>query len=445
MKTEILGLHINNERKADILKELNNRLKVGQKTFIVTPYSEFFLHSFTDHKFQEIINSADIAIPDGIAPLWLAYYLNIPFIAKEYILKIFEGILQLAYVSVAIVLQSSKLKEVFPEKIPGSDFFWDLIKFADENNQKVFLLGGWEGTAEKVIHEVQKKYPKVVFAGFDSSNYNHLRRAEDSNNALVQKINQMDTGILMVAFGPVRQEKWIHANWEKLNIKIAIGVGGTFDYIAGIKKSPHPLIREMGLEWFHRLITQPYRLKRILNATFGLMRAALRYKVFMSQPYRPNAVGVIINKQGKILIATRIITKQWSNEHPGNAKETHWQLPQGGIESYEDPAKAVLREMKEEVGLTDLTVIGKAPEKYSYIWPNVMRPVFNTLPFKGQEQIVYYLRLNSDQEVKLDNHEFNGYKWAEVDELVSLIHPIRRKMLEIVLKYLPENHDRTAE
>jgi N-acetylglucosaminyldiphosphoundecaprenol N-acetyl-beta-D-mannosaminyltransferase len=443
MKTEILGLHINTDRKEEVLSELDTRLKAGLQTVIVTPYSEFFLHSFKDHKFQQIINNADIAIPDGIAPLWLSLYLKIPFQSRTYILNVIEGFVHLLFTIVAILLQSDRLKEVFPEKIPGSEFFWDLIRYAEKNNQKVFLLGGWPGTAEKVIEEVRKKYPTVEFSGFDSSNYNHLRKDSELNNSLVDKINATGTGILMVAFGPVKQEKWIHANQAELNAKVLIGVGGTFDYVAGIKKSPHPIVREMGLEWLHRLITQPYRLKRIVNATLGLMRAAWRYKVFMNQPYRPNAVGVIINKQGEVLIATRIMTKQWSSEHPGKNTETHWQLPQGGIEDAEDPELAVLREMREEVGLTDLTVIGKAPEKYSYIWPNVMRPVFNTLPYKGQEQIIYYLKLNSEQEVKLDNHEFNGYKWVEPRQLMSMVHPIRHKMLEIVLKYLPEYHDRT--
>ncbi len=442
MKTELLGLHINTERKEEILRELDERVIAGKKTFIVTPYSEFFYHSFTDRKFQQIVNSADIAIPDGIAAFWLSYFLKLPFQSKEYILKIFEGILQLGYICLLILLQSNKIREIVPEKIPGSDFFWDLIELAKKHNQKVFLLGGWHGTAEKVIKRVQRKYPEVEFSGFDSSSYNHLRKDGRLNDELVKKINDTGTGILMVAFGPVRQEKWIDANLKDLNVKIAIGVGGTFDYVAGVKKSPPPIIRQVGLEWLYRLITQPYRIKRIWNATFGLMRAALRYKVFMSQPYRPNAVGVIINKQGKVLIAKRIPTKQWSKEHPENTSDPHWQLPQGGIEQSENAEKAVLREMKEEVGLTDLEVIARAPEKYSYLWPNVLRPVFNKLPFKGQEQTVYYLKLNNDQQVKLDNHEFDEYRWVDITELRNAVHPIRLKMLEIALKYLPEEYAR---
>jgi N-acetylglucosaminyldiphosphoundecaprenol N-acetyl-beta-D-mannosaminyltransferase len=434
MKLEMLGLKINTERKAAILELIRKRIKNNQKTFIVTPYSEFFYYSFTDQEFRQIINEADIAIPDGIMVLWLPYFLSIPFKTKYYYLKMLEGIWQIFYTGLEILFRPQKLRRIVPEKFPGSDFFWDLISVAETEKLKVFLLGGWKDTAEVVIEKVRVRHPEVEFAGFDNAHYKELLADPNKNQELIRKINESGADLLMVAFGPVRQEKWLKRNSDSLHYKIAIGVGGTFDYIAGRKKNPPKFVREIGLEWFYRLITQPYRARRIWNATYGLYRAALRHKVFMSQPFRPNVVGVIINAENKILAARRIVIEKWRQLPP---HEAHWQLPQGGIDRGEEPEHAVLREMREEVGLEELKVLGRAPETYSYLWPNCLRRlIFNPLKYKGQEQIIFYLRYEGIKNPNIDNKEFGDFLWLTQEELKSKVHPIRQNMLEIVLKHL---------
>ena len=96
---------------------------------------------------------------------------------------------------------------------------------------------------------------------------------------IFDQINQSGAQVLFVAFGMGKQEKWIHENLSKMpGVKIAMGVGGSFDFISGkIKRAPL-FMRQLGLEWLYRLIQQPSRIKRIFNATIKFPWLALTKK-----------------------------------------------------------------------------------------------------------------------------------------------------------------------
>ncbi len=422
MNIELLGIKINTEPKSVIIEQLRQRMAEGKKTFIVTPYSEFFYRGFFDFDFKKILNKADFSLPDGIATQWLAYYLSIPLTAWSFYGKVFQAFWQMIYSGAQILLQPSKLRTIVKEKISGVEFFKDLCNIADKNGYSIFLLGGFGDTAEQVSLKIAARHPGIKIAGYSNANPN--------NQGLVEVINAAGTDILMVAFGPQKQERWINENLEKLNIKVAIGLGGTFDYIAGKRLSPPKWIRRSGLEWLFRLITQPHRFRRIINATFGLVRGTIRYKVFSTMPFRPNVVGVIINKQNKIFVA-----KRSSEIHSAeNTADEHWQFPQGGIDLNEDPDKAVLREMREEVGMKHLQILGKSDKSNSYLWNQTLRPLFfNRLKFKGQQQTIYYLKYEGDNyDIVLDQHELVEYKWVEIGELHKVIHRYRQDLVKII-------------
>ena len=434
MKIELLGIEISAEPKRQIIAELQERIKAGKKTFIVTPYSEFFYRGFFDLDFKKILNKADFAIPDGIAVQWVGYFLSIPLKAKNYYLKIFEATWQVIYTGSQIIFAPSKLRKVVKEKISGADFFWDLCEIASRDNLSIFLLGGFGNTAKQTAEKIQQRFPNIRIAGTSNS--------KPADETLVEQVNSARADILMVAFGPVRQEKWIHENYDRLHVKVAIGLGGTFDYISGKKKSPPKWIRAIGLEWLFRLFTQPYRVKRIWNATFGLVRGAMRFKVFQSQPYRQNAVGVIINNKKEVFVAMRELrhVSDTINFPEGAKPEEHWQFPQGGIDPNEDPDKAVLREVWEETGITSAKIIGKSKKHYSYLWNQTLRPLWlNPLKYKGQKQQIYYLKYaGEDSEIKIDHKEFDEYKWVPYQDLETVIHPLRKGLVDIVKEEIQE-------
>jgi N-acetylglucosaminyldiphosphoundecaprenol N-acetyl-beta-D-mannosaminyltransferase len=424
MNIELLGIKVNTESKHEIIAQLEARIDSNQKTFIVTPYSEFFYRGFFDYDFKKILNKADFSLPDGIAVQWLSYFLNIPFRTKSFYSKALEVNWQMIYSGASILLNPSKVREVIKEKISGADFFWDLCEIANKKNLSIFLLGGFGETGKIVAEKVKARFPNVKIAGISNSS--------PSDVNLLDQINQSNADILMVAFGPVRQEKWINKNYDQLKVKVVIGLGGTFDYVAGIKKQPPRWIRSIGLEWLFRLITQPTRIKRIWNGTFGLIRGAMRHKLYMSTPFRPNVVGVIINQQNQIFVGQRTLRHTSDNPYGG----IHWQFPQGGVDLREDPDLAVMREMREEINTQALTVLGKSEKKNSYLWNNTLRRIwFNHLKFKGQEQTLYYLRYTGDDsDIVLDQTEFIKYRWVNIEDLPNIIHPLRRDLLNIVLE-----------
>jgi N-acetylglucosaminyldiphosphoundecaprenol N-acetyl-beta-D-mannosaminyltransferase len=432
MKIDLMGLQINTENKKQVLLQLEENLKARKKTFIVTPYSEFFYYAAKDYKFRNAINNAEIALADGISVLWLAYFLSIPLAAKNYYLKILESFWQMIYSLFFIILTPKKIHSLIPEKISGSDFFWDLVKFAAENKLKIFFLGGFNETPQIVAKKIKEKFPQIEIAG-----YSNLGPKEIS----AQEINQSKTDVLMVAYGPVTQEIWLAENLQNLNIKIAMAVGGTFDYVAGKKIQPPAFLRKFGLEWAFRLITQPRRVKRIWIATFVFLRGALRHKVLNSCPFRENVASVIINKQNKIFIGERVENRYFADTLMAMSEDpaaVHWQLPQGGVDKKETTEQAIKRELLEELGTTNFKILGQASKKYSYLWTHMFRSLLgNIWKNRGQRQTIFYVKYDgNDSEIKLQAEEFKSFKWVDPEEALQLIHPLRKEMLKLALSEL---------
>lgn len=425
MKLRLFGLEINTETKNQILDVLESRINQNRKTFIVTPYSEFFGHAARNYKFRDVINAADIALPDGIGVQWAAYYDSIPLKSKNYYLKIFEAFLLMILTGVQILFSGKRIKSIIPEKISGSSFFWDLVSLASQKNLKIFLLGGFENTPELVAKAVQKRFPNVQLAGFSNGGPEEIS---------VDEINKAGTDILMVAYGPVTQEFWIKENLERLNVKIAIGLGGTFDYVAGKKPLAPLLLRNIGLEWLFRLFTQPERFKRIWNGVIGLILIAIRYKVFMSMPFRANIADAIINKENKVFLGKRNPNLKY-DRNGEYTKELHWQFPQGGIDQGEEISVAAIREAREETGMRSLKFLGVAGTTHCYHWNHGCRYLWKDRQHKGQEQQLAFLRFegnNSEIDLNLDeDKEFSEYQWVAIEDVPKLVHPFRQPLVKI--------------
>jgi N-acetylglucosaminyldiphosphoundecaprenol N-acetyl-beta-D-mannosaminyltransferase len=150
------------------------------------------------------------------------------------------------------------------ERVTGVDLTLELLSGKCPQAQ-IYLLGGAPGVAEAVkIKYARENIVSAEDGGKLLGNNNEL----ENNQAILDRINNSGANILLVAFGQIKQEMWLAENLPKLpNIKIAIGVGGTFDYLSGRAKRPPQWLRNLGLEWLYRLIKEPKRWKRIWNAT----------------------------------------------------------------------------------------------------------------------------------------------------------------------------------
>ncbi len=440
-KVDIAGLKIDSTGKAEFLTALEKRLAAGKKTWIITPYSEFLLHALKDPRLMQVLNRADFAVPDGISLFVAKKYLEIPLPTKNYWLKIFRAVWQLARALAAAVFYPSWIKSALPEKIPGSDLVWDLAGMARANNWSVFLLGGFGNTPRLAAEALLAKFPNLKIAGASSLN--------PHDPELGKLIASARPNLLLVAYGPIKQELWIAANLPKLPSKLFIGLGGTFDYLAKKRVNPPGFLRSMGLEWLFRLLTQPWRIRRIYRATFGLCVALLRYKVFSTYGLRPNAAVVVLNEQNQIMVCRRnpkdfridLSGAERSNEH-----NDYWQFPQGGIDPHEELLEAAKRELWEETGITEVEHLHTSAHTHTYRWNNAGRHFWpnRRFAYSGQKQRIVYLRFTGREDgIKFPNHEeLMEHAWIKAASLLGRLTDERQTIGKIVLEDLKEMREK---
>jgi len=262
-KKFILGVGVTNGSYKEILEYIIKGLeKKREKYFIVTPNPEILVLAYKAKAYKKILNSAELALPDGIG------------------------------VTIAGKILRVRLKE----RITGVDLLESLCREASQKPITVGFLGGRHGVAEETAECLVKKYPglKVVFTGgrwtdgnFGLNSPRGMKQNKTRNNAerrfsVVQRSVSRSSAavidILFVAFGAPKQEIWISQNLDKLPVRVAIGVGGAFDYISGSVPRVPLFIRKIGLEWLFRLIMQPWRIKRQI-ALLEFMSLVLKEKI----------------------------------------------------------------------------------------------------------------------------------------------------------------------
>lgn len=214
--------------------------------FCVTPNPEICLQAFRDPSYLRILKSADLSLPDGFGILWAARYL--------------DGSRHFFRWAWTLLTPWKTLKESpLPERVTGTDVMRRFL--ADFPQRKVFLLGAAEAVNKRLAKQLESSRVQVVGNLSGSP-------AEDHDRPLRESINASGAEILFVAYGAPKQEQWITRNLPHLkSVRVAIGVGGAFDFLTGHRKRAPSWMRHFGLEWLYRLWLEPKRFKRIINAT----------------------------------------------------------------------------------------------------------------------------------------------------------------------------------
>lgn len=245
-KIQFLGVGITSDNEERILEYIYSSLRRdSKKYYIVTPNPEIIVHAVDHADYKKIINEAEIALPDGVG-LFIAAGLS---------------------------------GKIIKQRITGVDFMETLCKYSENRPITVGFLGGMDGVAEKTADCLASRYPwlKIVFVaeewgenGFKNAEkyqVSGIKHQENSSKIIHDTkymIHNTLIDILFVAFGHPKQEEWIYNNLDKLPVRIAMGVGGAFDYVSGYKKRAPFMIRAMGFEWLYRLIKEPWRWRRQL-------------------------------------------------------------------------------------------------------------------------------------------------------------------------------------
>jgi N-acetylglucosaminyldiphosphoundecaprenol N-acetyl-beta-D-mannosaminyltransferase len=224
----ILGVPVDSLTFADLLDRISawigNKKHIARQICTVNP--EFVMAAQKDVNFFNILNRCDLCIPDGVGLLWAA----------------------------------RRLGHTLPERVTGADGVPLIAARAAREGWRLFLLGAAPGVAEKAAQVLCSRYPGLQIAGV----YVGSPSAQEEDE-IAAMISASNADILFVAYGAPNQDKWIARNLPRLNVGVAMGVGGAFDFIAGVTQRAPAWMRRAGIEWLHRLISQPWRWRRMLR------------------------------------------------------------------------------------------------------------------------------------------------------------------------------------
>jgi N-acetylglucosaminyldiphosphoundecaprenol N-acetyl-beta-D-mannosaminyltransferase len=143
-------------------------------------------------------------------------------------------------------------------RVYGPELMTSFCNVSAKRGYRHFLYGGAPGVAEKLAHELSDQFPGLVIAGTYSPPFRPATVEEDAE--IVKTISAAQTDVLWVGLSTPKQECWMHAHYELLNVPVLVGVGAAFDIHSGLKKQAPTWMRENGLEWLFRLIQEPKRL-----------------------------------------------------------------------------------------------------------------------------------------------------------------------------------------
>jgi N-acetylglucosaminyldiphosphoundecaprenol N-acetyl-beta-D-mannosaminyltransferase len=218
----LFGVIFQNLTMKEAVEQLGEHIRKHEKVKVFFVNPDCFNKSFSDKRYFELLHKADYIFPDGIG----------------------------------VHLACKMIKNPLKENINGTDMLPFLCQMARQNNFSFYLVGGKPGIAARMKARLEEDYPGIRIAGEQHGYFDR----EKENAEVLAKINEQNPDIVLVAFGVPYQEKWIDENFDKINCRIAIGVGGLFDFYSGnIKRAPS-WMREIGMEWFFRFLMEPRRM-----------------------------------------------------------------------------------------------------------------------------------------------------------------------------------------
>jgi N-acetylglucosaminyldiphosphoundecaprenol N-acetyl-beta-D-mannosaminyltransferase len=187
--------------------------------------TEYLMAAHRDPGFADVLRRSSLSVPDSIGVLWAARWLGHPL----------------------------------RERVTGSDGIHHIARLCAQKGFRLFLLGAATGVAERAAGILTARNPGLTICGTYAGSPHVTEEAE-----IVRRVHSARTDVLLVAYGGAPQEKWIARNQMRTCAPVAMGVGGAFDFVAGTQERAPRWLRQVGLEWLHRLIRQPWRWRRML-------------------------------------------------------------------------------------------------------------------------------------------------------------------------------------
>ncbi len=233
-RVSILGVPVDAVTRREAVSCIGNMLRSNTQHHVATPNPEMLVEASKNKQLFAVLQQTALNVPDGTGLLWAARRAGTPL----------------------------------PQRVTGVDVMTDVCC---ANNGPVFLLGAIPGIAEHAADALKKKNPALVIAGTFAGSPKPEQEQE-----IIDMVNASGATLLFVAYGAPKQELWIARNLARMpSVRVAMGVGGAFDFLSGLRKRAPTWMQQWGVEWVWRLLQEPHRLGRILVATVVFPRKVL--------------------------------------------------------------------------------------------------------------------------------------------------------------------------
>ena len=222
---DILGVRVDDATYYDLMAAVDRFVASGRPHQVVTLNPEMLVTARADPAFRAILARSDLNVADGVGLMLAARILGCPL----------------------------------RQRVTGSDGIYYLARHSAQRGYRVYFLGAGPGVAEATAQRLAAAYPGLSVAG----TYGGSPAAQETAE-VVGRVRAAHPDLLLVAYGVPAEEKWIARNRDDLGVPVMIGVGGSFDFVAGVTRRAPPWMRRLGLEWLHRLFREPWRWRRQL-------------------------------------------------------------------------------------------------------------------------------------------------------------------------------------
>ncbi len=224
MKIDVMGLKFDSMTMDEALSRAEALLRGEKAAYVVTPNAEIAYEALHDGQLREMLNGADLMLPDGAG----------------------------------VVLASKLLRTPVKQKVAGVDFAVGLLGVLERNGQSLYLLGGKPGIGELAAQKMLEAHPQLRIAGIADGYF-------QDEAPVIAKINASGADALFVCLGAPKQERFMVQHQQELHVHLMAGLGGSLDAFAGtVQRAPAWMIR-LNLEWLYRLIREPKRFRRMLR------------------------------------------------------------------------------------------------------------------------------------------------------------------------------------
>ncbi|MBJ7958948.1 WecB/TagA/CpsF family glycosyltransferase [Bacillus cereus group sp. N28] len=239
-RINMMNFNVDNLSMQETLLKIEEIIKERQPTQHVVVNASKAVMIQKDEKLRSIINECPLINADGQSIVWASKFLGKPL----------------------------------AERVAGIDLMEEIIQLSAEKGYSIYFFGAKEEVVKEVVKLYEYKYPTLKVAGYRNGYFK-----EEDNEKIVSDIKNSNADILFVAFSSPKKEYWLKSFCNEMNVPFQMGVGGSFDVVAGITKRAPRWMQKVGMEWFYRFMQEPKRMwKRYLIGNLKFVSYVVREK-----------------------------------------------------------------------------------------------------------------------------------------------------------------------